>query len=78
MTCYEGGAALIAAKREIAARLRRVCDYLDDAQFEALVSRIASLEVKYQMRDVFDLFYRPADSCEEPQATGSKGMNSAA
>jgi hypothetical protein len=69
MTVFEGGAALIAAKREVAERLRRVCPDMSDSEFEVLVSRIASIDLKYRTRDIMELLYgSPPSSCANPQA----------
>ena len=43
-------------KAEIAARLRRVCEELSPDDFDALVERMASIEIKYTMRRSDDLF----------------------
>jgi hypothetical protein len=75
MTYIESGAALTAAKREIAQRLRRLCDYCSEAEFDELVSQIAQIEVKYQQRDVLAMMYA---SGLESLANRSTGMNSAA
>jgi hypothetical protein len=55
---FESGAAFAAAKREIAQRLRRICDYCDEDEFARLVERMARIEVKYRMRDVLGLFFQ--------------------
>jgi len=75
MTYIESGAALAAAKREIAQRLRRVCEYCTEAEFNELVSQIAQIEVKYQQRDILAMLYSTG---LDPLADRSTGMNSAA
>lgn len=37
------------AKREIAARVRPVCDHLGDAEFDALVQRMAEIDVHFRL-----------------------------
>jgi len=87
MTYIESGAALAAARREIAQRLRAVCDHCTDGEFDRLVGRIAEIELKYQMRDIIDLLCPSAgsgvtsdqaDRRHGAVADRSKGMNSAA
>ncbi len=88
MNFNESGAALAAARREIANRLRAVCDYCTDAEFDRLVGHIAAIELKYQMRDIIELLYPSSPSSGMASlATGvdpgseagrSEGMNSAA
>jgi hypothetical protein len=56
MHFHESGAALAAAKAEIAERLRPVCDYCTEAEFERLVTRIARIEQRYQTRDLAEFF----------------------
>jgi hypothetical protein len=53
----ERGIALDAVKHEIAGRIRRVCENFDEAEFAALVDRMAEIEVRYRLRDEW-LFYR--------------------
>jgi hypothetical protein len=53
----EHGVALDTVKHEIAARIRRVCENFDEAEFAALVDRMAEIEVRYRLRDDW-LFYR--------------------
>lgn len=43
-------------KRDIAARLRPVCARLPEAEFAALVDRVARLDMKYRARRTDDLF----------------------
>jgi hypothetical protein len=40
--------AVDTAKREIAARVRPVCDHLCDAEFDALVQRMAEIDVHFR------------------------------
>lgn len=53
----ERGVALDAVKQDIAARIRRVCEHFNEAEFAALVDRMAEIEVRYRLRDDW-LFYR--------------------
>ena len=46
----ERGIALDLARREIAARIRRVCTDFGDAEFAALVEKMAEIEVRYRLR----------------------------
>lgn len=55
----ERGIALDAAKVDIAARIQRVCGHYEDAEFGALVDRMAEIEVRYRLRDDW-VFYRDA------------------
>lgn len=77
-------AALSAARKDIARRLRGVCAHLDDAEFDALVARMAVIAVKYETRDLMELLGsiescgRHADASIRSLASRSKGMNSAA
>ena len=47
----EHGIALDAARVDIASRLKGVCENFAEQEFEQLVERIASIEVKYRLRD---------------------------
>jgi hypothetical protein len=47
----EHSIALDAAKREIAERIRRVCQHFTEADFTALVNRMAEIDVKYRLRE---------------------------
>lgn len=47
----ERGVALEATKREIALRIRRVCEGFCQEEFEALVHRMAEIDVRYRLRD---------------------------
>jgi hypothetical protein len=87
MLTYESGAALAAARKEIAERLRPFCEYCSTAEFEELVDRVARIDVKYRTRDVLDLLMPPpiprqlwADlhMMSQPSPQSTKGMNSAA
>jgi hypothetical protein len=66
-------AAVAAAKREIAARLRSVCDNLTQDEFDQLVSRMAQIDLKYRTRDFFGVLFgspRAApDSRPQPDKT---------
>jgi hypothetical protein len=53
----ERGIALATAKHDIATRLRRVCENFDEAEFSALVERMAEIDVRYRMRD--EWVFRP-------------------
>jgi hypothetical protein len=61
----ERGIALDVAKSEIAARIRRVCENFNEAEFADLVQRMAEIEVRYRLRDDW-LFLRESDS--QPQS----------
>lgn len=43
-------------KRDIAARLRPVCAAMSEAEFAALVNRVAQVDLKYRARRTDDLF----------------------
>ena len=43
-------AHLLRTKTAIAERIRRLCRHADEAEFEALVERMALVEIKYSMR----------------------------
>jgi len=43
-------------KTEIAARIRRVCDGMSPEEFDALVSDMAEVQIKYSLRRSTDLF----------------------
>lgn len=45
----ERSIAVANAKREIAARVRPVCDHLCDAEFDALVQRMAEIDVHFRL-----------------------------
>jgi hypothetical protein len=45
------GIALGAARDEIAARIRHVCENFGEVEFAALVDRMAEIEVRYRLRD---------------------------
>jgi hypothetical protein len=47
----ERGIALETAKRDIAARIRRVCEGFNEAEFEKLVDRMAEIDVRYRLRE---------------------------
>jgi hypothetical protein len=47
----ERGVALDATKRDIASRIRRVCESFCQEEFEALVHRMAEIDVRYRLRD---------------------------
>ena len=55
----ERGIALDVARREIASRLRHVCQNFEEAEFAALVDRMAEIEVRYRLRDDW-MMYREA------------------
>jgi len=48
---FEVTAAMDAAKREIAWRIRRVCAHFEESEFLALVHRMAEIEIRYRLRD---------------------------
>ena len=45
----ERSIAVANAKREIAARVRPVCDHLCDTEFDALVQRMAEIDVHFRL-----------------------------
>ncbi len=47
----EQSIALDAAKRDIARRIRRVCEHFSESEFLALVERMATIDVKFRLRD---------------------------
>ena len=51
-------------KRGIAERIGHVCDNLSRTEFDALVTRIAEIEIKYSMRDRMDLRPIPPPSSD--------------
>lgn len=51
------GVAMEVARSEIAVRIRRVCANFAEAEFVALVDRMAEIEVRYRLRDDW-LVYR--------------------
>ena len=55
----ERGIALDVAKHDIAERTSHVCEHFARDDFEALVERMAEIEVRYRLRDDW-LTYREA------------------
>ena len=55
----ERGVTIAQVRSEIAGRLRRVCQNFAEADFAALVDRMAEIEVRYRFRDDW-LIYREA------------------
>jgi len=47
----ERGIALDVAKHDIAERISQVCKHFSRDDFEALVERMAEIEVRYRLRD---------------------------
>jgi hypothetical protein len=45
----ERSLAVATAKRDIAVRIRRVCEHLCDAEFDMLVQRMAEIDVHYRL-----------------------------
>ena len=43
--------ALDTAKHDIAARIRRVCEGFNEAEFMELVDRMAEIDVRYRLRE---------------------------
>lgn len=43
--------AVAHAKREIAARIRPVCEHFCEEEFQALVQRMAEIDVHFRLRD---------------------------
>ena len=56
----ERSVALDATRREIASRIRRVCQGFCPEEFEALVQRMAEIDVRYRMRDEWAAYRRPS------------------
>ena len=56
----ERAIALDVTKQDIARRLRRVCAHFSEQEFDALVSRIAEIDVRYRLRDEWGDLRRPA------------------
>jgi hypothetical protein len=38
------------ARQAIAGRLKRVCEHLEEQDFQSLIARMAEIEIKYAMR----------------------------
>jgi hypothetical protein len=49
-------------KARVADRIRSVCTHMSDGEFDALVTRIAQVEIKYSTRRAEDLFNVDAKS----------------
>jgi hypothetical protein len=64
------GAALSAAKKEIAVRLRGLCDHCTEEEFDQLVSSIAQIELKYRTRDVLGLWFGSSRSTGDKASAG--------
>jgi hypothetical protein len=47
----ERSSAFDTAKRDIARRIRRVCEHFAQDEFAALVERMARIDVKYRLRN---------------------------
>ena len=52
----ERGQAIDVAKTDIAARIRRVCQDFAEAEFAALVDQMAEIEVRYRLRDDWQIY----------------------
>jgi hypothetical protein len=52
----ERGIALNTAKQDIAKRIRRVCQHFGQAEFEALVDRMAEIDVRYRLREDWSIY----------------------
>ena len=57
---------LLSTKRKVADRLKGVCDYMTWEEFDAFVTRVAELEIKYAMRRTTALL-RPTVTNERAQ-----------
>jgi hypothetical protein len=55
----ERNVALDATKREIASRIRRVCQGFCEEEFDALVHRMAEIDVRYRLRDDWAVYREP-------------------
>ena len=60
---WEAG-QLAALEQEIAVRLRPVCPNTSEAEFDALVKRIALVRRKYEQRRHQELFRMPEETAE--------------
>jgi IS1 family transposase len=56
----ERSVALDATKRDIASRIRHVCEGFCQEEFEALVQRMAEIDVRYRMRDEWAAYRQPS------------------
>jgi hypothetical protein len=56
----ERSVALDATKRDIASRIRHVCECFCQEEFEALVQRMAEIDVRYRMRDECAAYRQPS------------------
>jgi len=52
-------------KAKIADRIQRACAHLSPADFDALVTRMAHVEIKYSTRRTADLFEGASDADKE-------------
>ena len=55
----ERAIALDAVKQDIARRLRRICANFSEPDFDALVQRIAEIDVRYRLRDDWTVYRDP-------------------
>lgn len=62
----ERGIALDVARNEIATRIRCVCQHFAEAEFAALVDRMAEIEVRYRLRDEWR-YYREIPARQHSQ-----------
>jgi len=58
------------ARREIAARVRRVCEHFGEAEFAALVEQMADIEVRYRIRAEWLGFVRDASAPRHQLSAG--------
>ena len=55
----EHGIALDAARRDIAGRIRPVCNCFPEEEFHDLVEQMAQIDVKYRLRDQWVSYRAP-------------------
>jgi hypothetical protein len=65
----EQGVTIDVARSDIAARIRPVCAHFAEADFAALVDRMAEIEVRYNLRDDW-MFYREQFTAESSRELG--------
>ena len=68
----ERGVALDVARRDLATRLRRVCQNFAEVEFAALVDKMAEIEVRYRLRDDW-LMYREALAASVSRRLAAEG-----
>jgi len=66
----ERAIALDVARRDIAARIQRVCENFGDAEFAALVDQMADIEVRYRVRADWLAFVRDTAGPQQQLSAG--------